>query len=167
MSNNGPHYTSREMKEFVSSYGFTHITSNPHYLQSNGQAERAVKSVKALIEHSPYMALLSYRATPFPWCGLSPTELHMGQRLRTDIPQIEKSLVPKIGLTQNFENLDWQQKERQKQAYDKQQRVQDAPALQNKQAVWVEHKNMLFPGEVMDQAEAPRSYRMETGLGQL
>ena len=53
VSNNGPQYTSREMKKFAYSYGFTHITSSPHYPQSNRQAERAVKSVKALLEHSP------------------------------------------------------------------------------------------------------------------
>jgi hypothetical protein len=31
MTNNGPQYFSREMKEFAASYGFSHIISSPHY----------------------------------------------------------------------------------------------------------------------------------------
>ena len=83
VSDNGPQFSSYEMKEFAESYSFTHCTSSPHYPQSNGEAERAVKTAKGLLEHSsdPHMALLSYRATPLPWCGLSPAELLMGRRL--------------------------------------------------------------------------------------
>ena len=90
MSDNGPQYSSREMSEF------THITSSPHYPQSNGQAERVVKTAKHLLLHSPdlYMALLSYRATPLAWYGLSPAELLMGRRLRTNVPQLKAMLVP-------------------------------------------------------------------------
>ena len=50
MSDNGPQYISSEMKAFVSSYGFEHITSSPHYPQTNDQAERTVKIVKAILE---------------------------------------------------------------------------------------------------------------------
>ena len=69
MSDNGPQYSSKEMKDFAEKYNFQHITSSPHYPQSNGLAERMVKTAKSLLEKSedPYMALLSYRATPLPW----------------------------------------------------------------------------------------------------
>ena len=33
MSDNGPQFSSKEMKEFANTYGFTLITSNPHYTQ--------------------------------------------------------------------------------------------------------------------------------------
>ena len=84
-SDNGPQYSSHEFSQFANSYGFSHMTSSPHYPQSNGQAERTVQTVKRLLKRSkdPYMALLSYRATPLPWCNLSPTELLMGRRIRT------------------------------------------------------------------------------------
>ena len=90
VSDNAPQYNSAEMKDFASSYGFNRVTSSPHYCQSNGLAERTVKTVKGLLEPTtdPYLALLTYRATPFPWCGLSPTELLMGRRLKTDVPQV-------------------------------------------------------------------------------
>ena len=75
--------------EFAELYGFHHQTSSPHFPQSNGQTEWAVRTVKQLLEHStdPYMALLSYQATPLSFCGLSPAELLMGHHIRTDIPQ--------------------------------------------------------------------------------
>ena len=50
------------MKEFTNTYGFQHITSSPHYPQSNGLAERTVKTMKRLLKHTtdPYLVLLSY-----------------------------------------------------------------------------------------------------------
>ena len=56
-SDNGPQFTSQEMKEFAERYCFTHTTSSPHYPQSNGLAERTVKTVKKLISNTddPYL----------------------------------------------------------------------------------------------------------------
>ena len=48
------------------------------------------KTIKTLLQQAddPHLALLNYRATPLPWCGLSPAELLFGQRPRTTIPQV-------------------------------------------------------------------------------
>ena len=66
MSDNGPQFTSNDMKAFASSYGFELITSSPRYPQSNGLVECTIKTVKMLLKDSPdpYMALLSFRSTP-------------------------------------------------------------------------------------------------------
>ena len=104
VSDNGPQFDSREMKEFASKYNFIHTTSSPHYPQSNGLAERTVKTVKKLIADSPdpHLALLSYRSTPLPWCELSPAELLMGRRLQTDVPQTKTQLIPNWPHIENF-----------------------------------------------------------------
>ena len=44
--------------------------------------------------HDPYLAVLSYCATPLLWCDLSPVQLSMGRRIRTPISQTNKLLVP-------------------------------------------------------------------------
>ena len=77
VSDNGPQYSSEAFTKFTHEYQFEHVTSSPYHPQSNGEAERAVQTVKRLLkkERDPYLALLSYRATPLE-CGYSPSELY-------------------------------------------------------------------------------------------
>lgn len=73
-SNNGPQYSSREFATFAEEYSFKHVTSSPLYLQSNGQAEWTVQTMKKILRQSEdiYKGLLMYCSTPMPWCVLSP-----------------------------------------------------------------------------------------------
>lgn len=104
MSDNGPQFTSNIMKSFAAAYGFQHVTSSPHFPQSNGLVECTVKMVKALLSNAPdpYIALLSYRTTPLQWCHCSPAELLMGRRVRTDIPAPTSQLVPQWSFLEDF-----------------------------------------------------------------
>ena len=79
VSDNGPQYTATLFKEFANQYGFTHITSSPLFPQANGAAERAVCTIKDLLNKNddPYLAILAYRSTPLE-NGYSPAELLMG-----------------------------------------------------------------------------------------
>ena len=51
--NDGPQFSSNEMKEFSDSYGLRHITTSPPYPQANGLADRTVKTAKNLLGYSP------------------------------------------------------------------------------------------------------------------
>ncbi|XP_038069803.1 uncharacterized protein K02A2.6-like [Patiria miniata] len=62
MSDNGPQFSAKTFQQFAAMYGFVHATSSPRYPQANGEAERAVRTAKALLKKNsdPYLALLTW-----------------------------------------------------------------------------------------------------------
>ena len=78
-------------------YDFTHTTSSPRYIQSNREAERAVKTIKSLFKKNddPYIALTIYHSTPLHNGFLSSENL-MNRRLHTTLPILESQLQPSI-----------------------------------------------------------------------
>ena len=97
ISNNGPQYACDAFKQFAAQYSFTHTTSSPRYPQCNGEAERAVRTVKNIMEKSedPFLGLLAYRTAPLH-NGLTPSELVMGRNLRTTLPILPSVLEKRV-----------------------------------------------------------------------
>ena len=97
-SDNGLCYISRDFHNFLEFYRIHHITSSPHYPQSNGLAEALVGISKKLIEKSikdgkPWnYGLLQYRVTPIAGNLPSPLEALTGRKPRTSLPQIPSSI---------------------------------------------------------------------------
>lgn len=95
ISDNGSNFASKEFKEFSKNWCFNHITSSPHYPQSNGKAEASVKIMKKMIKKCMeegedfYKMLLVYRNTPNK-IGFSPSKRMMGRWLRCDLPNTDK-----------------------------------------------------------------------------
>lgn len=168
-SDNGPQYSSREFDEFAESYGFVHNTSSPHFPQSNGLAERMVKTMKQLISQSldPYLALLNYRATPLPWCGISPAELIKGRRLRSRLPQAKVQLIPEWSYLPAVQDAHkhFKQKQKQKRSYDKCHRVRELSEIPDKSDVWVTSGDTPIRGMVQRQASSACSYIVDTPTG--
>ena len=169
ISDNGPQYQSHEMKQFSQAYGFVHVTSSPHYPQSNGEAERAVQTAKRLLGRSedPFVAVLSYNATPMPWCNLSPSELLMGRKLRSTIPQTTTVLIPGWPYLKEFKVKNRCLKEKQKIYYDQRHQTRSKTPLEDGTEVWVSKDGDKIPGTVTAPASTPRSYLVQTPAGQL
>ena len=141
-----------------------HTTSSPHYPQSNGQAERAVKTVMKLLKESTdqCLALLSYRTTPLPCCGLSLAELSQGRHLRSDVPQTKEHLVPHWSYIEEFLRQDEEFKQKQKQNFDNRHQVKPLPEIPDDTEVWVTTDGQPVTGRVVTHATTPRSYVVNT-----
>ena len=93
---NGTQFTSAEFKTFSVDWNFQHVTSSPHYPQSNGEAERAAKTAKELLKQDViFLALLTYHSTPIPDLGASPAELAFSRRLQTTLPSLPGTRTPR------------------------------------------------------------------------
>ena len=80
-SDNGRKLVSTEIDEFSKEYSFTRVTSSQELPQANGEAERAVQTIKNALrkEKDPGKALMCYRATPLE-NGYSPAEMLFGEK---------------------------------------------------------------------------------------
>ena len=92
-SDNGPQFISSVFKDFVRKWGVTHLTSSPRYPQSNGEAERAVRTVKGLMDKNMNLqaALCAYRDTPLA-NGYSPAQLLFNRSLNLMGLMVSKSV---------------------------------------------------------------------------
>ena len=164
MSDNGPQYSSYLFAEFAKNYGFNHITSSPRFPQSNGEAERAVKTVKGLLKKStdPYLALLTYRATPLR-NGYSPSELLMNRKLRTTVPIVRNQLRPSVPDIQFLQKKEREIKDQQKAEFDKRHCAKPGGTLHPGDLVWIPDNKCN--GSVTQNC-GNRSYVVATSRGQ-
>ena len=100
VSDNATAFTSAEFKDFLSINGIMHKLTPPRHPASNGQAEVAVKIVKAALKrrHEGSLQtrlsrfLLAYRTTPHSTTGRPPAELLVGRHLRTRLDLLRPDL---------------------------------------------------------------------------
>ena len=50
VTDNAQNFTSAEFAVFAKTWAFEHVTSSPHYPESNGKSENALKAVKRLFK---------------------------------------------------------------------------------------------------------------------
>ena len=161
MSDNGPQYAAETFRQFADKYGFIHVTSSPRYPQSNGEAERAVQTVKNLLRKNeyPYLALLAYRNAPLA-NGYSPAQLLVGRQLRSTVPAHADTLKPSIPDASHLKAKVSTQRGYPKTAFDTRHRALELPPLETWTQVWIKDANRN--GVVTGQALTPRSYHIRT-----
>lgn len=163
-SDNGPPFASQEFRSFVRQIGANHVTSSPHYPQSNGMTERSVQTAKALMK-SPGLedALLAHRSTPGAE-GVSPAELLMGRRLRTEVPVTPKLLRPKWPDLRQYRKRHSQLQKDSAQHYNRRRRARERAPLEARTRVKI-FCGMATQGTILGSATAPRSYDVATTSG--
>src|SRR5258705_9116831 len=166
-TDNGPQFRTLDVSAFsvfATSYGFRHITSSPHYPQSNGMAESAVKVVKNLIKKSSdvFFALLSYSSTALE-NGLSPAQMLMGRRLRTPLPVLPDLLKAQAPDELTLRRRERELRSRKKTAYDAHHGVHQAVPLRVVDRGWV--TDIRSEGIISRNLPEPRSYLVQTPTG--
>ena len=119
VSDNGPQFAAEEFRVFAQSYGFKQTRTSPHYPQSNGKAESAVKQAKKILRMARasgndfYLALLNVRNTPQEGHNTSPAQRMMSRSTRTTLP-VSASLLKLHGVHNSSENILQRQAKQQK-----------------------------------------------------
>ena len=163
VSDNGPQYSSGLYREFANNFGFHHVTSSPYHPQSNGEAERAIGTLKNLLkkEKDPYLALLVYRTTPLK-NGYSPAELLMNRKLRTTVPITREMRKPMVPNVESLEHKEETQRAKQKHTFDQHYGVRELSQLIPGNTVWLPDRE---EEAIVDEEVAPRSYTVLTPGG--
>ena len=92
VSDNGPCYSAEIFTKLMRDYSVNHITSSPHYPQSNSLAEKYMHIVKNLFYKAKeegtdfYKSLMIYRNTPLSHKLQSHVQILQSQTARTQLP---------------------------------------------------------------------------------
>ena len=160
VSDNGPCYTSEVFTNLMSEYNINHITSSPHYPQSNGLAEKYVQIVKNLFYKAKeegkdlYQSLMVYRNTPLSSSLQSPMQILASRSARSDLPMSNVARKQK-GL--DCEQLRIKHKNEQMPSHD----------LHLNQAVMYQDPSdkRWYPATITRLCQEPRSYLITAKQG--
>ncbi|XP_065185817.1 uncharacterized protein K02A2.6-like [Sycon ciliatum] len=161
VTDNGPQFASEALTEFCTANDITHRTSSPRYPQSNGEAERAVRTAKNLLRKAESLqdAPLAYRTTPLS-NGYAPCQLLYGRQLRTGLPATTEQLEPKWPDLPSILESETQSQEQQKLHYDQRHAAKPLATLQLHDRVFI--TDLEREGKIVEQV-SNRSYLVESG----
>ena len=165
-SDNGPCYSSEEFSIFAKKYGFSHITSSPHYPQSNGFIEKMVDVAKNTLERckasgeDPELAFLFLRTTPISNNLPSPAELLYERPLRSTLPSCFKFNMKH----ENTREILQQRQQTQKRYFDRGSR--ELGEMKAGEPVMLQAQDLSWkPATVVSPTKEPRSYLVQTTDG--
>ena len=163
VTDNNP-FNSKDFESFAKEYGFKFSPCSPHYHQSNGLAERSVRTVKSMLKkankerNDPYIASMEYRNTPVLG-QYSPNKLLMSRLTRTKIPVSPDVLKPKV--VSNTEALLKKREQDQERYYNKGSRT--LPELEEGQKAQIRTDPKLpWVKGVIESKGDKRSYEVKT-----
>ena len=159
-SDNTPQYSCLAYQEFAKEYEFSHVTSSPHFPQSNGEAERAVHTIKQLLKKSkdPYRARLAYRTARLHM-GYSHSELLMSRVLSSTVLTICLQRAPRTPDLDVVRYQDQKNKTKQKRNFDACRQTQELQSLASRDTVLLPRRERIGTvGEKM----APQSVQVQT-----
>eukprot|EP00745_Piridium_sociabile_P045755 TRINITY_DN9966_c0_g1_i4.p1 TRINITY_DN9966_c0_g1~~TRINITY_DN9966_c0_g1_i4.p1 ORF type:complete len:251 (+),score=41.88 TRINITY_DN9966_c0_g1_i4:406-1158(+) len=97
--------------------------------------------------------------------GLSPSELLIGRKLKTKLPMLPSTLIPKTPNHSMIQEKETNLKQQQRDNYNQRHMAREAPPLKAGDTVFI--KDMAKPGQVVAKHHNPRSYIIRTEHGNI
>lgn len=169
-SDNGPQFNSLEMRVFAKQWGFEHITSSPHYPQSNGMVERHIQTIKNMFTKVQadgkdiYLALLEYRNTPLDHNIQSPSEILLRQKTNGLLPLKSKNNVDHRPKTRELLE---QRQLIQKRYYDRNTYAKTPAQIEDQVYVRIRPNSPLKRGRIIKECDRPRSFAIKLDDGRV
>ncbi|KAL5493939.1 hypothetical protein EMCRGX_G015184, partial [Ephydatia muelleri] len=95
----------------------------------------------------------------------SPSELLMGRKLRTTLPQTTIHLMPEWPFLKEFKRQNKKFKDKQETQYNRAQRTRPLLPLEDGMDVWVSSGDRKIPGQVVAPSHTPSSYLVDNRGG--
>ena len=160
ISDNGPCYASGTFKKLMTEYNVNHITSSPHYPQSNGLAEKYVQIAKNLFHKAKEegqdlnKCLMTYRNTPLSTTLQSLMQILSNRITRSTLPL---SIAAKRQMGLHSDHLTTNQKNHHLLMHDL---CIDQPVMYQDAT-----SKKWYPAKIVKRCEEPRSYIITTEDG--
>ena len=160
ISDNGPCYASKTFKKLMKEYNVNHVTSSPHYPQSNSLAKKYIQIVKNLFHKAKeegqdlHKCLMTYRNTPLSSTLQSPMQMLLNRTTRSDLPL---SAVARLQMCLCINHPLTKQKNHHLPTHD----------LCINQTVMYQYATTKkwYPATIIKRCEEPRSYIISTEEG--
>ena len=164
VSDGARQFTSELFEQFMRDFGIKHVLSSPHWPLGNSESERAVQTVKRLLEKvdDPYVALMEYRASKIR-NGYNPSELLFNWQIKTLLPTAPGNLQPKLVNATKIAERENYVREQTKLNYYNRRRARSLQPLEEGDRVHV--KNLKTDGNIVQSALFPRLYIVNTPRG--
>jgi len=112
-------------------------------------------------ENKLWYSLLEYRNSPLEGIKLSPAQLLLNRRLKTNKPVSAELLEPEIFETNKILNQLVLNREKQEKRYNVNSRERDQIKLGNAKYLYVRYNGTWNKAENLGKSESPRSYRVK------
>lgn len=165
ISDNVP-FNSMDFKTFCLHNDIKCSFISPGHSQSNGMVEKSVgiflkmfKKIK-YDESSLWYSLLEYRNSPLEGIDLSPAQLLLNRKLKTNIPVKIELLQPEMYDKEKLLSDMMKNKEKQENYFNKTSRERNHNELSNAKYLYVLYKGTWMKCENLGKADTPRSYKV-------
>jgi len=174
LTDNGPQFISMKFKNFVNKLGITHVTSSPHFHQSNGFVERSNQTVRHMMEKVGgdrtefYLGMLNFMNTPKDSNAATPAQRLFNRRTATCLPTPLCLLQPSIPDPNQVGQVLRKNRERAKHYYDC--GAKPLPQLHPSDTIRVRTNSGWKPAQLLppaQQTKEPRSYHVRTEDGNI